>query len=95
MLAEDVRLDLVARQRMNGRSAVAKYFDNYALVQDWHLVPGLVDRRPAVLVRDPHDAVGPPTYFVLLEWAGDRLVNIRDFRFARYAIECAELWMSA
>jgi RNA polymerase sigma-70 factor, ECF subfamily len=94
MLAEDVQLDLVVRQRLNGRSAVAKYFDNYALVQDWHLVPGCVDRRPAVLVRDPHDAVGRPAYFVLVEWAGDRLVNIRDFRFARYAIEGAELWMS-
>jgi RNA polymerase sigma-70 factor (ECF subfamily) len=94
MLAEDVRLDLVARQRMHGRSAVAKYFDSYALVQDWHLVPGCVDRRPAVLVRDPHDAVGRPAYFVLVEWAGDRLVNIQDFRFARYAIEGAEIWMS-
>jgi RNA polymerase sigma-70 factor, ECF subfamily len=30
-------------------------------------------------------------YFVLLEWAGDRLVNIRDFRFVRYAIKGAEL----
>jgi RNA polymerase sigma-70 factor, ECF subfamily len=94
MLADDVRLDLVARKRMNGRSEVAEYFHNYALVQDWHLVTGLVDRRPAVLVRDPCDAAGRPAYFILLEWAGDRLVNIRDFRFARYAIEGAELCMS-
>jgi len=94
MLADDVRLDLVARKRMNGRSEVAEYFDNYALVQDWHLVPGLVDRRPAVLVCDPCDAVGRPAYFILLEWAGDRLVTIRDFRFARYAIEGGELWRS-
>jgi hypothetical protein len=28
-----------------------------------------------------------------LEWAGDRLVNIRDFRFARYATEGAELFV--
>jgi RNA polymerase sigma-70 factor (ECF subfamily) len=30
-------------------------------------------------------------YFVLLEFAGDGVVNIRDFRFARYAIEGAEV----
>jgi RNA polymerase sigma-70 factor (ECF subfamily) len=30
-------------------------------------------------------------YFVLLRWADDGLVTIRDFHFARYAIEGAEL----
>jgi len=44
---------------------------------------------PAVLVRDPRTASRTPSYFILLEWAGDRLVNIRDFRFARYAIDSA------
>jgi hypothetical protein len=28
---------------------------------------------------------------VLLEWAGHRLIGIRDFRHARYAAEGAEL----
>jgi RNA polymerase sigma-70 factor, ECF subfamily len=27
---------------------------------------------------------------VLLEWDGDRLLSIRDFRYARYAIEGAD-----
>ncbi len=40
---------------------------------------GLVDGRPAALVRDPGDPSGAPLYFVLLEWAGDRLASIRDF----------------
>jgi RNA polymerase sigma-70 factor (ECF subfamily) len=91
MLAEEVRLELVARTRMDGRREVAKYFGNYSLVQDWQLVPGFVDGRPAVLVRDPGDASAPPAYFILLDWAGDKLVGIRDFRHARYAIEGAEL----
>jgi RNA polymerase sigma-70 factor (ECF subfamily) len=30
-------------------------------------------------------------YFVVLRWAGDRISEIRDFRYARYAIEGAEL----
>lgn len=91
MLAEEVRLELVNKTRMNGRGEVGKYFHNYAAVDDWHFVPGLVDRRPALLVRDPRDPSGAPAYFVLLQWAGDKLTNIRDFRHARYAIEGAEI----
>ena len=37
MLAEDVRLELVARTRMRGRQ-VHTYFGNYASVDDWRLV---------------------------------------------------------
>src|SRR5262249_16368615 len=91
MLAEEVRLEVVNKTRLSGKGAVGRYFGNYAQLQDWQLVPGFVDRRPAILVRDPRDTSGPPTYFVLLDWAGDRLVGIRDFYFARYATEGAEL----
>ena len=91
MLAEEVRLELVNKTRMNGKGEVGRYFGNYSLVHDWQLVPGFVDRRPAILVRDPNDASGAPTYFVLLDWAGDQLVRILDFRHARYAIDGAEI----
>ena len=91
MLADDVRLDLVAKLRLSGRSEVGNYFGNYSRIADWLFVPGLVDGRPAALALDPSDSSGRPTYFVLLEWGGDGLVNIRDVRFARYAIEGAEL----
>jgi RNA polymerase sigma-70 factor, ECF subfamily len=91
MLAAEVRLELVSKSRMNGRGEVGRYFHNYALLQDWSFIPGLVDGRPAALVGDPGDPAGTPTYFVLLEWVGDSVLNIRDFRFARYAIDGAEL----
>jgi RNA polymerase sigma-70 factor (ECF subfamily) len=93
MLAEEVRLELVNKTRMHGKGEVGRYFGNYALVHDWQLVPGFVDRRPAILVRDPRDPSGAPAYFVLLNWEGDRLVGIRDFRHARYATDGAELLM--
>ena len=93
MLADEVRLEVVSRTRMSGKSEVGKYFGNYSLAQDWRLVPGFVDRRPAILVRDPRDPSGRPTYFVLLDWVEDRLVSIRDFRHARYAAQDAELLM--
>lgn len=91
MLAEDVRLELVARTRMRGRE-VQSYFGNYATVDDWRFVPGLVEGRPAVLVFNPRvPQGGRPSYFVLLEWDGGKLVAIRDFRHARYAVDGAEM----
>src|SRR5216683_3740424 len=38
MLADEVRLELVNKTRMNGRNEVGRYFHNYARLQDWHLV---------------------------------------------------------
>lgn len=76
---------------MNGKREVGKYFGNYSLAQDWQLVPGFVNRRPAILVRDPRVSSGMPLYFVLLERTGDRLLNILDFRHARYGTEGADL----
>jgi RNA polymerase sigma-70 factor (ECF subfamily) len=91
MLADEVRLELVARTELKGRREVERYFTNYGAVRDWHLVPGFVDERPAVLVRDPAGPATRPSYFILLEWAGGHLARIRDFRHARYAAESAEL----
>jgi RNA polymerase sigma-70 factor (ECF subfamily) len=88
MLGEEVRLELVNRTRMNGRREVNTYFGNYGKFRDWELVPGFVDRRPAILVRKPGDPA--PVYFILLEWAGDAVTNIRDFRHASYVTEGAE-----
>jgi RNA polymerase sigma-70 factor (ECF subfamily) len=91
MLAEDVRLDLVARKRADGRSEVASYFSNYGRARGWRLILGSVDGRPALLVHDPDDPSGRMSYFILLEWDGDRIRLIRDFAHARYAIEGADL----
>jgi len=91
ILADEVRLELVNKTRLSGRSEVGNYFHNYDRIRDWQLVPGLVDRRPAVLVRAPDDPLAKPAYFILLAWAGDRVLNIRDFRFAQYAVDGAEI----
>jgi RNA polymerase sigma-70 factor (ECF subfamily) len=94
ILADEVRLELVNKLRLNGRSEVGNYFHNYDRVSDWHLVPGLVDRRPAALVHGPDDPLAAPGYFILLAWTGDRIVNIRDFRFAQYVADGAEIYAS-
>ena len=85
-----MRLDLVSRVRLNGKAEVSRYFGNYSKVSDWHLVPGMVEGHPAILVFDPIAPAAPPKYFVLLGWRGDKLATIRDFRHASYAIDSAE-----
>ena len=91
MLAEDVRFEIVNRVRLDGKKTVAPYFSNYAARPHWRFMPGFVDRRPAMLVYDADDPDHRLKYFVLLDWAGGKVVGIRDFVFARYAMEGAEL----
>jgi RNA polymerase sigma-70 factor, ECF subfamily len=90
MIADDVRLDLVNRTRMNGKAEVSRYFGNYSKVADWRLVPGLVEGRPAILVFDPNEPGAGPKYFILLQWSDDKVATIRDFRHAAYIIDGAE-----
>jgi RNA polymerase sigma-70 factor, ECF subfamily len=90
MIADDVRLDLVNKTRMIGKAEVSRYFGNYSKVTDWHLVPGLVEGRPAILVFDPEEPGSAPRYFMLLQWSADKVAVIRDFRHARYIIDGAE-----
>jgi len=86
-----VRLDLVGRIQRQGQHDVATYFHNYSGMRDWHLAVGLVDGRPAVLVYDIAPSSPSSTYFVLLEWDGERISGIRDFRYARYAASEASM----
>ena len=90
MISEDVRLELVNKLRMNGKAEVSRYFGNYSKVADWHLVPGLVEGRPAILVFDPGEPGAGPKYFMLLSWSADKVATIRDFRHAPYIIDGAE-----
>src|SRR5439155_22397790 len=73
MLAEDVRLELVNRLCLDGKKSVAPYFSNYAQRPHWRFISGFVDRRPAVLVYDADDPDERLKYFVLLDWAGQKI----------------------
>jgi RNA polymerase sigma-70 factor (ECF subfamily) len=90
MIADDVRLELASRARLNGKAEGSRYFGNYSLVSDWHLVAGSVEGRPAILVFDPNRPDGKPKYFVLLGWTADKVATIRDFRHAPYVADGLE-----
>ena len=89
MLAADVRLDLVDRVKARGADRVGRYFGNYSKIEDWRCSRGFVEGRPVILVADPQlpDAV---SYFILLEWKEDRVIAIRDYRYARHVLAEAQ-----
>jgi RNA polymerase sigma-70 factor, ECF subfamily len=88
MLANEVRLDLVNRRQLIGKSEVEHYFTNYAKASPRHFELGFVDGRPAMLA---YEAVAPGvvSYFVLLDWTGSSVAHIRDFLYAPYALDGA------
>ena len=88
MLADDVRFDLVARMQ-GGRSSFETYFTRYAEMTAWHLSAGWVDGELAAIVTDPADPRGKPFSLIVIDWAGDRIVRVRDFYHAPYALDGA------
>jgi RNA polymerase sigma-70 factor (ECF subfamily) len=91
MLAEDVQLDLVARLKRSSKSEVGEYLGRYAACEQWAYSMGMVEGSTAMLVFDRHVSLDTPAYFVALAFDGDRIVAIRDFLFARYAMDGAEI----
>jgi RNA polymerase sigma-70 factor, ECF subfamily len=91
MLADDVKLDLVAKLRRQGRSAVGEYYGAYAAAKQWAYAAGVVDGGAAMLVYDREISLGTPAYFVALDFEGDRVVSIHDFLYARYAMDSVDL----
>jgi RNA polymerase sigma-70 factor (ECF subfamily) len=83
LLADDVRLDLVAHRKAAGRRDVGHYFSNYDRVRDWQLTPAWLAGREVLAVRRDPNAV-ESDYFIELGWRDDHVVDIRDFRYVPY-----------
>lgn len=91
LIGEEVRLELVNNTRTRGKAEVSRYFGNYDLTRNWRLSLGLVDGWPAILVHNPLAEGEQPWSFMLLEWHGDTVAAIRDFRYAPYALAEAKI----
>jgi RNA polymerase sigma-70 factor (ECF subfamily) len=90
MLADDVKLELVNRLRLEGRETIGRYFTRYAEETKWRFALGAVEGRPAMLVFDNSSPMKKPAHFVLLDWREGRIAAIRDFLFAPYATEVVD-----
>jgi RNA polymerase sigma-70 factor (ECF subfamily) len=92
LLAEEVWLDMVARTRMKGPAEIsAVYLRNYGKAQDWRFALGVADGRPVLVGQEPGDPGSRIAYFVELDWVDERVSRIRDFRYARYVTDGAEI----
>jgi RNA polymerase sigma-70 factor (ECF subfamily) len=87
MLAQDVRLNLVGlRKPMQARGG--EYFTNYAKTQGLRMTPMNLEGRAALRIDTSVDeGAGAPGYAVVLEFQDGKVAAIRDFRYARYALE--------
>jgi RNA polymerase sigma-70 factor (ECF subfamily) len=90
MLADDVKLELVNRLRLEGREQIGRYFTRYAQETRWRFALGAVEGRPAMLVFDRIAASEKPAHFVLIDWSGGRIAGIRDFLFAPYVLDAID-----
>lgn len=91
LIAEDIQLEVVNRTRLRGKKQASTYFGNYDRVSDWLLSLGFVDGRPAILIRDPKVPDGAARGFMLVEWRGEEVAGIRDFRYAPYCLADADI----
>jgi RNA polymerase sigma-70 factor (ECF subfamily) len=91
MLADDVKLDLVEKFHKQGKSNVGQYYTAYAAATRWVYAAGVVEGRPAMVVYDRDVSLEEPAYFVAVDFDGDRVVSVRDFLYARYAMEGIDL----
>ena len=88
MLADDVKLDLVATLQKRGKGEVGEYYGAYDAARErWAFAAGAVDGRAAMLVYDREVSLDAPAYFVVLDFEGGLVSSIHDFLYARYAME--------
>jgi len=89
MLSDEVRLDMVSHRSLRGRE-VGNYYTRYAEVPDIHLAVVVLEGREAIMVTSTGPKPQPP-YFMLLEFAGEKVASIRDFRYVPYISQGAEV----
>jgi RNA polymerase sigma-70 factor (ECF subfamily) len=87
LIGEDCRLDLVSKSQRKGKD-VGVYYTNYAK-QD--VTVRLVRLEGHLALAAHVGGAATPSYFMLLDFAGDELRLIRDFRYVPYIASDAEL----
>lgn len=86
LLADEVRLQVAGRVDVKGSREVVGYFSNYARLQGLRAQATAFEGHAGLWVHEGGPDGG--AYPIVLDWgAGDRLVAIRDFRYARYVAD--------
>jgi RNA polymerase sigma-70 factor (ECF subfamily) len=90
LLADDVRLVQSTYPPRAGAADVGMFFGIYSRMAPVRLAPAWLDGREVIAVFEDA-AAAKPTYLMWLEWRGDEISFIRDYRYVRYVVDDAEL----
>jgi len=90
LLADDVRLHQSTYPVRTGAADVGMFFTIYAKFEGVRLQPAWVEGREVIAVFEDSAGV-KPSYFMWLEWRNGHISFIRDYRYARYVVDGAEL----
>lgn len=94
MLADDVRLNQSTHPVRVGSADVGTFFSIYAKVDGIWLAPAWLEGREVIAVFESRLAARP-SYFMWLEWRGNEITFIRDYKYVRYVMADAELIISS
>jgi RNA polymerase sigma-70 factor (ECF subfamily) len=94
MLADDVRLNQSTHPVRVGSADVGMFFSIYAKIDGVWLAPAWLEGREVIAVFDS-SLDTTPSYFMWLEWRGNEITFIRDYKYVRYVMADAELTISS
>ena len=94
LLADDVKLHQSTYPMRAGAADVGMFFTIYAKFEGVRLAPAWVEGGEVIAVFE-NRTDAKPAYFMWLEWRGERISFIRDYRYARYVVSDAELVLAA
>ena len=94
MLADDVRLNQSTHPVRVGSADVGMFFSIYAKIDGVWLAPAWLEGREVIAVFES-SLDTTPSYFMWLEWRGNEITFIRDYKYVRYVMADAELTISS
>ncbi len=93
LLADDVKLNQSTHPVRVGSADVGMFFSIYAKIDGVWLIPAWLEGREVIAVFE--DRADPkPSYIMWLEWRGDQITFIRDYRYVRYVTADAVLTLA-
>lgn len=93
LLADDVKLQQSTYPLRAGVADVGRFFTIYATFEGVRLEPAWVEGREVIAVFE-QGAGTTPSYFMWLEWRGERISFIRDYRYSRYILDDAKMMLA-
>jgi RNA polymerase sigma-70 factor (ECF subfamily) len=90
LLADDVKLNQSTHPVRVGSADVGMFFSIYAKIDGVWLAPAWLEGREVIAVFENRSDT-KPSYFMWLEWRGNEITFIHDYKYVRYVIADAEL----